>query len=98
MPLFGGGAYDVAKEREAVPFDEQLQALEEVVKAGKVGRGGGDEGGEGKGRKREGGLEEVVKAGKVRGGVGGYVGIKSYYYTQGEVGDEKLCSFSRRAQ
>ena len=69
MPLFGGGAYDVAKEREAVPFDEQLQAL-----------------------------EEGVKAGQVRGGVGGYVGIKSYYYTQGEVGDEKLCSFSRRAQ
>ena len=58
MPLFGGGAYDIAKEREAVPFDEQLRALEEVVKAGKV-RGGikaGKLGGEGKvGRHGEGG-------------------------------------------
>jgi hypothetical protein len=37
VPLFGGGAYDIANEREGdMPFDEQLRGLEEVVKAGKV--------------------------------------------------------------
>jgi hypothetical protein len=37
VSLFGGGAYDIANEREGdMPFDEQLQGLEEVVKAGKV--------------------------------------------------------------
>jgi hypothetical protein len=37
VPLFGGGAYDIANEREGdIPFDEQLRGLEEVVKAGKV--------------------------------------------------------------
>lgn len=37
VPLFGGGAYDIANEREGdIPFEEQLRGLEEVVKAGKV--------------------------------------------------------------
>ncbi|KXZ41733.1 hypothetical protein GPECTOR_301g817 [Gonium pectorale] len=37
VPLFGSGAYDPKNERpDSVPFEEQLRALEEVVKAGKV--------------------------------------------------------------
>jgi len=36
VPLFGAGAYDIANEREEVSFEEQLRALESVVKAGKV--------------------------------------------------------------
>ncbi|KAJ1409074.1 NADP-dependent oxidoreductase domain-containing protein [Ochromonadaceae sp. CCMP2298] len=36
VPLFGGGAYNASLEREAVGFEEQLQALEELVKEGKV--------------------------------------------------------------
>lgn len=41
MPLFGGGAYDIANEREGdVPFEEQLRGLEDVIKAGKVWVGG----------------------------------------------------------
>ena len=36
VPLFGAGAYDVANEREDIPFEEQLRALDNVVKAGKV--------------------------------------------------------------
>ncbi|GFR52902.1 hypothetical protein Agub_g15546 [Astrephomene gubernaculifera] len=37
VPLFGSGPYDVGQERpDAVPFEEQLRALEEVVRAGKV--------------------------------------------------------------
>ena len=36
MPLFGAGTYDVANEREDIPFEEQLRALDNVVKAGKV--------------------------------------------------------------
>ena len=36
VPLFGAGAYDIANERDDVPFEEQLQALDNVVKAGKV--------------------------------------------------------------
>ena len=39
MPLFGAGAYDVANEREDIPFEEQLRALDKVVKAGKVSLG-----------------------------------------------------------
>ena len=36
VPLFGAAAYDPVNEREDVPFEEQLEALEKVVKAGKV--------------------------------------------------------------
>ncbi|CAL5225561.1 g8398 [Coccomyxa viridis] len=36
VPLFGAGAYDIANEREDIPFEEQLQALDKVVKSGKV--------------------------------------------------------------
>ncbi|CAG9466509.1 unnamed protein product [Pedinophyceae sp. YPF-701] len=36
VPLFGQAGYDPSQEREAVPFEEQLRALEEVVRAGKV--------------------------------------------------------------
>eukprot|EP00611_Tribonema_gayanum_P026740 TRINITY_DN643_c2_g1_i4.p1 TRINITY_DN643_c2_g1~~TRINITY_DN643_c2_g1_i4.p1 ORF type:complete len:419 (-),score=75.55 TRINITY_DN643_c2_g1_i4:183-1439(-) len=37
VPLFGGGIYDYEQERsDDIPFEEQLQALEEVIKAGKV--------------------------------------------------------------
>ncbi|GIL87557.1 hypothetical protein Vretimale_14755 [Volvox reticuliferus] len=37
VPLFGAGPYDPKNERsDTVPFEEQLQGLEEVVKAGKV--------------------------------------------------------------
>lgn len=41
VPLFGGAAYDPSLERpDPVPFEEQLQGLEEVVRAGKVRRAG----------------------------------------------------------
>ena len=36
VPLFGASGYDVANEREAIPFEEQLRGLEAVIKAGKV--------------------------------------------------------------
>lgn len=37
MSLFGASAYDVNQERpDAVPFEEQLRGLENVIKAGKV--------------------------------------------------------------
>jgi aryl-alcohol dehydrogenase-like predicted oxidoreductase len=36
VPMFGGISYDVAQERDSVPICEQLQALVELVKAGKV--------------------------------------------------------------
>ena len=36
VSLFGGGAYDIQQERDYVSFEEQLRALEELVKAGKV--------------------------------------------------------------
>lgn len=36
VPLFGASGYDVANEREAVPFEEQLRGMEAVVTAGKV--------------------------------------------------------------
>ncbi|KAG2449359.1 hypothetical protein HYH02_005513 [Chlamydomonas schloesseri] len=37
VPLFGGGAYDIKLERpDAVPFDETLRGMEEVIRAGKV--------------------------------------------------------------
>ena len=36
VPLFGQARYEPEAEREAVPFEEQLQALDELVQAGKV--------------------------------------------------------------
>lgn len=37
VPLFGDNQYDASKIRpDTVPIEEQLRALEEVVKAGKV--------------------------------------------------------------
>ncbi len=36
VPMFGASSYDVTQERDAVPIAEQLQALAELVKAGKV--------------------------------------------------------------
>ncbi len=37
VPLFGMSSYDLKLERpDSVPFEEQLRALEEVIKAGKV--------------------------------------------------------------
>lgn len=37
VPLFGQGAYDPEKERDEVPFEEQLQGIDDVIRAGKVG-------------------------------------------------------------
>ncbi|HEX5364244.1 MAG TPA: NADP(H)-dependent aldo-keto reductase [Gallionella sp.] len=36
VPMFGATSYDVTQERDSVPVAEQLQALAELVKAGKV--------------------------------------------------------------
>jgi len=36
VPMFGASSYDIAKEHEAIPIAEQLQALGELVAAGKV--------------------------------------------------------------
>lgn len=36
VPLFGAAAYDPVNEREDISFEEQLRALEKVIKAGKV--------------------------------------------------------------
>ena len=36
VPMFGATGYDVAQERDSVPIAEQLQALADLVKAGKV--------------------------------------------------------------
>jgi len=36
VPMFGGVSYERASEREAVPIAEQLEALADLVKAGKV--------------------------------------------------------------
>jgi len=36
VPLFGADAYDLSLERESIPFDEQLEALAEVIDAGKA--------------------------------------------------------------
>lgn len=36
VPMFGGTSYDAAQEREAVPFAEQLEAMGELVAAGKI--------------------------------------------------------------
>ncbi len=36
VPMFGATSYDAAQERETVPIPEQLQALSDLVKAGKV--------------------------------------------------------------
>jgi hypothetical protein len=44
--LFGAAAYDPANERpDDIPFEEQLRGLEEVIKAGKVGKEAGGQGG-----------------------------------------------------
>lgn len=36
VSLFGSGPYDVTQRREYVAFEETLQALQEVIAAGKV--------------------------------------------------------------
>ena len=36
VPMFGGTSYDVAQEHDSTPIAEQLHALAELVKAGKV--------------------------------------------------------------
>jgi len=36
VPMFGSVSYDIQQERDSVPIEEQLQALAELVKAGKV--------------------------------------------------------------
>jgi len=36
VPMFGGSSYDVSQEHDATPIAEQLQALGELVQAGKV--------------------------------------------------------------
>lgn len=36
VPLFGAPAYDLKLEREAVPFEEQLEAFQTLVEAGKA--------------------------------------------------------------
>jgi aryl-alcohol dehydrogenase-like predicted oxidoreductase len=36
VPMFGGTSYNVAQERDSTPIAEQLQALAELVKSGKV--------------------------------------------------------------
>lgn len=36
VPLFGGDSYDASKERDSIPFKEQLEGLKAVVDAGKV--------------------------------------------------------------
>jgi aryl-alcohol dehydrogenase-like predicted oxidoreductase len=36
VPMFGATGYDAAQERDSVPIAEQLQALAELVRAGKV--------------------------------------------------------------
>ena len=36
VPMFGGSSYDMTQEHEATPIAEQLQALGELVQAGKV--------------------------------------------------------------
>ena len=36
VPMFGGTRYDLAQERDSTPIVEQLQALGELVRAGKV--------------------------------------------------------------
>jgi aryl-alcohol dehydrogenase-like predicted oxidoreductase len=36
VPLFGAPPYDASLERESIPFEDQLRAFEELIKAGKV--------------------------------------------------------------
>eukprot|EP01026_Neomeris_dumetosa_P046553 TRINITY_DN3964_c0_g1_i14.p1 TRINITY_DN3964_c0_g1~~TRINITY_DN3964_c0_g1_i14.p1 ORF type:complete len:404 (+),score=41.23 TRINITY_DN3964_c0_g1_i14:39-1214(+) len=36
VPIFGARCYDITQEREFVPFEEQLQGMQDVIKAGKV--------------------------------------------------------------
>ena len=36
VPLFGEYLYDLSKWRDAVPFIEQLQAMQDLIKEGKV--------------------------------------------------------------
>lgn len=36
VPLFGAGAYDEALERDAVSFEEQVRAMDELIREGKI--------------------------------------------------------------
>jgi len=36
VPMFGGTSYDVAQERDSTPISEQLHALAELVRSGKI--------------------------------------------------------------
>lgn len=36
VPLFGAGAYDVEREREAVSYEEQVAAMDELIREGKI--------------------------------------------------------------
>ncbi|KAI0565215.1 NADP-dependent oxidoreductase [Gracilaria domingensis] len=36
VPLFGAGAYDITKEVDAVPFEEQVAAMDELIKEGLI--------------------------------------------------------------
>lgn len=36
VPLFGAGAYDVTKERPTVSLEEQISAMDELIKEGKI--------------------------------------------------------------
>jgi aryl-alcohol dehydrogenase-like predicted oxidoreductase len=36
VPLFGAAAYDYSNEYDATPFEEQLEAMTELIKQGKV--------------------------------------------------------------
>lgn len=47
VPLFGAATYDPAKERDAVPFEDQLRALQTVIEQGKVREGNSEKAGEG---------------------------------------------------
>lgn len=36
VPMFGAGAYDIAREREAVSYREQVAAMDELIQEGKI--------------------------------------------------------------
>ncbi len=36
VPMFGGSSYDVAQEHDTVPIAEQMQALADLIKSGKI--------------------------------------------------------------
>jgi aryl-alcohol dehydrogenase-like predicted oxidoreductase len=36
VPMFGGTNYDISQEHDSTPIEEQLQALAELIKSGKV--------------------------------------------------------------